>query len=72
MSRAQVQALVSKLRPPPCPFEQGYLDAGDGRHKIHVRLDYAQALYPRDWFAQREYLDGWLMFLAEEERYSWM
>jgi hypothetical protein len=31
MSRAQVQTLVRKLRPPPSAFERGYLDAGDGR-----------------------------------------
>ena len=67
MSRAQVQLMLAKRPPPaPGPFEQGYLDAGDGRHKRHVRVEYAKALYPRDWFARREYLDGWLMFLAEE------
>jgi len=66
MSRAQVQTLLRKLPAPPCPFEHGYLDAGDGRHKLHLRIDYAKALYPRDWFAQRDYLDGWLVFMAEE------
>jgi hypothetical protein len=67
MSRAQVQLMLAKRPPPPPgPFAQGYLDAGDGLHRVHVRIDYAKALYPNDWLAQRDYLDGWLMYLAEE------
>lgn len=66
MSRTQVQTLVRKLRPPPSAFERGYLDAGDGEHSPILRLDYSKALYPKDWLAQREYLDGWLMYMAEE------
>jgi hypothetical protein len=65
-TRVQVQQLLRKRYPPPSAFERGYLDAGDGKHNAILRLDYCKALYPKDWLAQREYLDGWLMYTAEE------